>query len=166
MKSIQLYQLVRSKIMSTRRMLMQLQGRTTRRNDGCPLMHSHASFWSLSLPRDVLSFNNLCVPLFFSTKNQLCVLLLCLQLLMWWGCNEWFCSCLLSTYSCQCYNNHLLLSMHKIFWKVMNWNIMGLSDPAKWTTFSQNWCKWLPYHLFSTVKKGRCWPKFYQTILP
>jgi exonuclease III len=23
--------------------------------------------------------------------------------------------------------------MHKIFWKVLNWNIRGLNDPAKWT---------------------------------
>jgi exonuclease III len=26
-----------------------------------------------------------------------------------------------------------MFPMHKIFWKILNWNIRGLNDPAKWT---------------------------------
>jgi hypothetical protein len=56
-----------------------------------------------------------------------------LSLYFWWHWNALLCLMVLSTYGCQRCNTPASSPMHKIFWKVLNWNIRGLNDPDKWT---------------------------------
>jgi hypothetical protein len=43
---------------------------------------------------------------------------------------------MLSAYGCQSHSYPFCYPMHKIFWKVSNWNIRGFNDPTKWTLIS------------------------------